>query len=294
MIESVVLRNTATGQQISINKTEGEYWLDEIDLGTVDGSGNTFKFIDQIGETLVSTSILTRNISISGWVASEDESLVKAQKAVLNRFINPRTPLELVVGKYRLTFSPSTSVRYAVKKSLHNEVMCKFLITGTAYDPMFASEEAKVEVAYVERRLVFPLMAPPEKLVMGVHQPTLIARINNAGAIPTGYKIEFIAYGGPVENPKVFDIGSQQFIRINKTLANGERVLINTRDGERKVEGFMNATAEGQNYFHYRDLSSSWLELALDENLLRYSADSGEKFLVVNVYYSQRYLEVDE
>lgn len=292
MIDSIILKNTKTGQRLNINKHQGEYWLDEVDLGVVDSSGNTFKFIDQVGETLVSTSLLTRSISISGWVASENEQLVKNQKVMLNRFVNPRIPIELWIGEYKLTFSPKTSIKYAVG-SENNEVICKFLITGTAYDPMFTTNEKQVQVAYIDKRFRFPLILPKDTgILMGVRQPSLIALVINDGALPTGYKIEFTASAGSVVNPKLFDIGSQQYIKINKTLVSGESVIINTREGERKITGVLSSVE--LNYFKYRDLSSSWLELALDENLLRYSADSGEESLSVSIYYSPRFLEVDD
>lgn len=291
MIEEITLKNAALGQEILISKHTGSYWLEVADLGTVSATNNTFKFIDQIGETLVNTTLDTRAVTISGWVANEDENIVKALKAKLNKFVEPRQPLELWFNDYKLIFSPSTSIRYATDNN-NNEIICKFLISGIALNPLFETAERTVKVSSTEGGFYFPWVIPTvEKFAMGVRQPSLIAEITNDGAIETGYKIEFIANAGIVVNPQIFDIGTQQFIKINKTLQSGESIVVDTRRGTRGVKGYIYGNE--YNYFQYRDFNSSWLELSLDKTFLRWSAESGEEFLIANVYYAPRFLEVD-
>ena len=51
---------------------------------------------------------------------------------------------------------------------------------------------------------------------MGYREPSLIVNTNNIGDVKTGMRIEFKALG-TVVNPKLVNIETQDFIKINKT-----------------------------------------------------------------------------
>ena len=72
----------------------------------------------------------------------------------------------------------------------------------------------------------------------------------------------------------------------------GETITVNTTTGEKKITGLLDGVSS--NYFKYRDLGSSWLQLAVGDNLLRYDADSGLDRLECFIYFYNRYLEVQE
>lgn len=292
MIESIVLKNTDLNRVININKSSGEYWLDEVDFGQVEGTPQTFKFIDQIGESVYNTTLTPRQIQITGWVASWDEGTVKRLKQELNHFVNPKHLLEVSTNGLKIQFYPRTSIRYSPSYQENNEVICKFLITGFCPYPLFTDEnEHVVSASYTEPRFVFPLVIPADTgMLFGVRQPSLIAEILNEGDFPVGYIIEFRAYG-TVVNPILIDIGTQQFIEITKTLESGEVVTIDTREGYRQVRGKLNNTES--NYFRYRNFDSSWLTLQQGVNSIRYNAESGLTALEVYIRFSPAYLEVD-
>lgn len=293
MTESVVLVNTNTGNKININTTQGEYWLDSIDWGTVPATNHTFKYVDQIGVYLYNTTLETRQIAIVGWVASENEAEVKRLKRILNSIVNPKHTLEAIRGDYKIAFVPTSSVKYSVTYPENNEVMAKFLINGFCPYPLFVPTiEKRKSVSYTAKKFHFPLIIPKDKgVIFGVRQPSLIAEIQNEGDYPIGYTIEFRAVG-TVKNPTLIDIGSQEHFTIKKTLTDGESVIINTREGERKVTGGFKG--QKTNYYQYWTFDSSWLELAVGQNLLRYDAEEGITALEVVITYSPGYLEVEE
>lgn len=293
MVESVVVKNKTLDIAININKSTGEYWLDNVDFGQVQGEHHTFKFINQIGETIYNTSIGTRAISINGWVAGWNEATVSTLKKKLNTLINPQHEFDIIANKKRLSFLPSTSVVYSPTYQENNEVICRFLISGFCPYPLFMDEiDRAVSVAYTAKKFHFPLIIPKDKgIVMGVRQPSLIAEVNNTGDVPIGYTIEFRAFG-VVKNPILIDIGSQQHIEINKTMAAGEIITVDTREGYRQVRG---TTRAGEsNYFKYRTLDSDWLTLQRGINRLRYNAEEGITALEVYIKFSPAYLEVNE
>ena len=293
MIEYIELRNLNLGTRISINKSVGDYWLDQVDFGQVESVIHTFKFINQIGETIYNTTLEPRSITISGWVAAWDENTVHRLKRILNGFCNPVHTLEAIVNEKKIQFQCNGSIKYSATYKENNELICKFLIQGYCAYPLFTDEsEHVVSVASTEGLFKFPLIIPEgEGIMMGIRQPTLIAEVKNNGDLPVGYTIEFQAFG-TVVNPILTDIGSQQFIKINKTLTNGEIVTVDTREGYRMIHGILDG--KETNYFKYRSYDSGWLSLQPGTNYLRYNADSGVSALEVYIRYSPGYLEVDE
>lgn len=291
MIESLVLRNTVLDTSININKTVGEYWLDEVDFGQAEGVAHTFKFINQIGETVYDIGIDPRQILITGWVGGWNQAYVSIQKEALNRFVNPMHLLECIVNGKKIQFYPRTSVKYSTTHKENNEYMSKFLITGYCAYPLFTDEyEHFVSVAYTQSMWRFPWAIPRTGFIFGIRHPSLIAEVTNEGDFSIGYTIEFVAKG-KVINPSLIDIGAQKQIKIEKELTNGETVSVNTREGYRQVIGTLNE--ETSNYFKYRTYDSDWLELSPGINYLRFTADEGENFLEVNIRFNPAFLEAD-
>lgn len=292
MIESISIKNTVIGTEVNINKYTGEYWLDTVDFGQVNGTPYTFKFIDQIGETVYNTGIETRDITISGWVAGWNEAQVSALKLKLNHFINPKHLCECYANDKKIQFYPTASIRYGTTNAENNEFICKFVISGYCPNPLFTDKnEHTTLIAYTEKLFKFPLIIPKDEgILMGIRQPSLIGEVTNEGDFPTGYIIEFHALGRVV-NPILTDIGSQQFVEINKEMQNGDIIVIDTREGSRRVYGITNGITE--NFFKYRNFDSSWLTLERGINYLRYNAEEGITFLEVLIRWEPGYLEVD-
>ena len=293
MTNSIVLVNTNTGSRININTSQGEYWLDSVDWGTVEANNHTFKYVDQIGVYLYNTTLETRQIMITGWVAKEDEDEVRRMKRVLNSMVNPKHTLEVIRGNHKISFIPVTSVKYSSTYKENNEYMAKFLITGYCPYPLFTNlYDSVVSVSYTEPRFRFPLViSKGVGMIFGVRQPSLIAEVNNPGDFPIGYTIEFKATG-TVVNPSLVDIGTQNYFKIHKTLTSGEVVRVYTQEGERRVVGILDGVET--NYYQYRTHDSSWLQLERGENLIRYDAEEGLSSLEVVITFNPGFLEVEE
>lgn len=292
MIERITLVNTVLESKVNINKDEGEYWLNTVDFGQVKGTNHTFKFIDQIGETVYNTTLEPRQIQINGWVAAWTHGEVQRMKGLLNHFVNPKHLLEAHVNDKKIQFYPATSVVYSPEHEENNEVLSRFLITGYCPYPLFTDSDPRfISVSFTTPLFRFPLIIPQTTgIMMGIRQPTLIAEINNTGDLPVGYTIEFHAKG-TVVNPILTDIGSQQFIEFSKTMHSGEIIVVDTREGYRKITGIVNGVES--NYFKYRTFDSSWLTLERGLNFVRYNAEDGVSALEVMIKFEPGYLEVD-
>lgn len=292
MIESITLKNLVTNQSILIDKTTSDWVLGEIDLGTVEGSHHSYKYVNQVGVYIDSTSLEERAVSIPGWVIGENFADMKDNMTVLNRLVNPQHELELTLfDQYVLRFKPDYSIKYATPYEENNEVLCQFLIQGTCADPMFSTKRGILtQIASILPKFHFPLIIPQGKgIILGLRQPDLLATIVNDGDIDTGMVIEF-SCNTTVVNPSLLHVGTQEFVKINKTITPGETITVSTVSGNKYVRGYHDGQTE--NYFKYWDWDSTWLQMYRGVNVLKYDADEGVDGLSASVTFTPKLLEV--
>lgn len=298
MVESIRLQNVATSARLMFDMvTTPDYVLNSVDWGVVESTRHSYKYVNQIGVYVTGSSLETRKVTIIGWIIADTERMMTQRKGVLNRFFNPQQTVDLFYKTYVLRFLPDNSVRYSVVTAENNEVMCKFQITGFCPDPLFAEQvEKKIVAANTKAMFHFPLIIkpqpnPPGGIVFGLRQPSLIVGIANLGSVEVGMKIIFRAKGS-LDSPSLINVNTQQYFRVNKTMVAGEEIEVNTIIGKKKIVGKVNGITS--NYFKYRDLNSTWLQLAVGDNLFRYDAVENIDNLEVYVYFSNKYLEVQE
>lgn len=292
MIESLVLTNTVTLQSVLLDKDNSDLVLDEADLGTVEGTHHSYKYVSQVGVYIDSTTLEQRTVAISGWVIGDTYDELRENKKVLNRLVNPLHPIDAVVQeKYKLTFKPDYSVKYSVSYEENNEVLCKFLIQGTCADPMFTTKDKQSAlIASTIPKFRFPLVIPQGTgILMGLREPSLLATLNNEGDIDTGLLVTF-SCTSTVTNPSLLNVDTREFIKVNKVLSAGEQIVISTGSGEKSIKGIINSVE--YNYFKYMDFDSTWLQLHTGENTLKYDADNNVAGLEVLISFLPKYLEV--
>lgn len=298
MVENIILRNLATSAVLELDKVATPYYiLESVTWGQVEGTHHSYKYVNQIGVYVTGTSLGTRDVEVVGWIIADTEAQMTDRKSMLNRFVNPQQLIEMTYKGYKLNFLPDTSIKYSATIAENNEVMAKFKIEGLAADPLFKdTNDDKVSAASTKAMFHFPLIInktdqKPPVILFGAREPSLIVNVYNYGAVRTGMKIVFKA-SGTLTGPSLINVYTQEYFKINKTMYAGETIEVNTVIGEKKVIAKINGVEE--NYFRYRDLDSTWLELDVGDNLFRYDADTGIDNLEVYIYFSNKYLEVQE
>lgn len=298
MVENITLRNLATSAVLELDKVATPYYiLESVTWGQVEGTHHSYKYVNQIGVYVTGTSLGTRDVEVVGWIIADTEAQMTDRKSMLNRFVNPQQLIEMTYKGYKLNFLPDTSIKYSATIAENNEVMAKFKIEGLAADPLFKdTNDDKVSAASTKAMFHFPLIInktdqKPPVILFGAREPSLIVNVYNYGAVRTGMKIVFKA-SGTLTGPSLINVYTQEYFKINKTMYAGETIEVNTVIGEKKVIAKINGVEE--NYFRYRDLDSTWLELDVGDNLFRYDADTGIDNLEVYIYFSNKYLEVQE
>lgn len=298
MVENITLKNITTNAILELDKVTTPYYiLDSATWGEVEGTHHSYKYVNQVGVYVTGTSLGTREVEVTGWIIADTEEQMTNRKAMLNRFVNPQQIIELSYSKYKLNFLPNSSIKYSTTVIENNEVVCKFKISGMAADPLFKDDhENQVSAASTKPQFHFPLIInkttqKPPAVMFGVREPSLIVNVYNSGAVATGMRIVFKALG-TLTGPSLVNVYTQEYFKINKTMYAGEMIEVITTVGEKKVIALTNGIET--NYFKYRDLDSTWLQLDVGDNLFRYDADAGIDNLEVYIYFSNKYLEVQE
>lgn len=299
MVERIILRNVRNSEELILDMVSTpDYILKSVDWGVIKGTHHSYKYVNQVGASITNTSLAMRNITIEGWIVAKNQDHMTALKRNLNSFVNPQEAITLLYSEYKIDFVPDETVKYSLNVAENNDVFCKFQITGTCPNPLFSDEFESASVfAITEPTFHFPLTMskslPDGGIVFGKRTASLITKLVNKGSISVGMRIVFKA-NGMLVNPSLTNINTQEEFVINKTMTAGEEIEIVTSVGEKSVRGKTAESSEYTNYFMYKDMDSSWLQLDVGENLFRYNAQENIDNLEVFVYFHNQYLEVQE
>lgn len=108
----------------------------------------------------------------------------------------------------------------------------------------------------------------------------------NKGDVPTPIKVEF---RGPVNNPRITNLTTGEFIKVNRAIPEGYKLILDTSFGNKRVE-IVAPDGVIQNAFHYIDLESTFFNLDVGENRFSFITEGGNP--EVYVEYKNRYLSV--
>ena len=298
MVERIILRRVKNQEELVLDMVSTpNYILKSVDWGSIIGTHHSSKYVNQVGESITNTSLGTRPIKIEGWIVADDEKHMTLLKRKLNSFVNPQEVITLFYSEYKINFAPDETVKYSASTDENNEIFCKFQIDGTASNPLFSDDfETMSSFVTTTPSFHFPLILSPslpdKGIIFGKRSASLIVNLANEGSIAVGMKIVFKA-NGTIVNPSLMNVNTQEEFTINKTLVDGEEIEITTSIGEKGVRGKI-GNGDYTNYFMYKSIDSSWLQLEVGDNLFRYDAEDGIENLDVFVYFYNQYLEVQE
>ena len=298
MVENIVFKRVDSNEELALSMTDTPFYiLNNVDWGVIQGTHHSYKYVNQIGVSITSTSLKERSITVTGWIIADTEEEMDERKQFLNRYFDPRYEIDVMYKGYFLRFVPDNTVKYGTSEKENNDTIVQFQIKGTCADPLFSEiNGSKETIAATIATFHFPLIMSTNLyergLVFGYRQPSLTAKVTNKGAVEVGMKIVFKAIG-ELTNPRLIDVDTREFVAIEKSMVAGEEIVINTNVGEKSIQGKI-GNEDYSNYFMYKDLDSTWLQLRLGDNLFRYDADSGLDNLEVYLYFYNKYLEVQE
>lgn len=253
MIRSVIIRNKESGKQIELSNS-GNYILDSIDWDVPSVTTQSFRTPFQIGKILSGIVVGTRRPTISGYIVADttkmktlgigwseynkkQEQEIMEKKKELNKLISVFQDVVIEVNGYYLDARPTDFVKYSKNETDNNEVLCYFTLEFECFNPMFYKQSKTAVLAATNDMFHFPLImtedTTDEYVVFGEIIKRQSILITNDGDVDVGCMITIKADGGIVKNPRVYNVGTGEYIEFeNVTLEDGDYIKIITEVGE--------------------------------------------------------------
>lgn len=296
MIQEIKITSlSGRGSVIMKSKDYQGYWLGPVDWEQVQGQHQAYSYYNQIGESIVSTSILPRSISITGWVIENANDSLKNRCDFLNSFLSPTEDYMLEYDGRKIQFRPDCSIIYSREYIKNNEKVRRFLMQGTCANPLFSNvEDLELYFDFSKKLFRFPTDFGREKpIVFGMVKKFYRLDINHTSGFPTGMTIK-MEFFGEVRNPRIWNLTTRKFIGINRTFSHFEQLEICTIPGKKSIT-LHKSDGTHENLIKYRDYQTSWIQLEPGINCLSLNcADLDQRQnMSVTVSYTPLWLEVE-
>lgn len=279
------LINLITNKELLFDNKK--FILNEKELSYI--GANHFNSNNKYGDYYTGSSLNSRDLSISGYVSASFNEFQSIKKELI-QLINPLHEFKIIKGDYMIKGYPTSTIRFSHNENESYAGLYRFLIDFYCPMPFWNDiKDTKANISYWKGDFKFPLTIPSKGSIMGHKSPSLIVNVKNVGHVDTGMKIEFIAKGA-LKNPSLFNVNTREYIKVNKEMTAGEKIIINTNYGQKKIHSINEG--ETKDILNYLDLESTFLQLSTGDNLLRYDAEENLNNLQVNVYYNPKYLGV--
>ena len=271
------------------------YWLGPVDWGQVQGQHQTYAYVNQVGESIVSTTVGTRPLSITGWVVDGD-GRIQDRCDALNAFISPVEDYALEYKGKKIQFRPDISVAYSREYMKNNEKVRRFLIQGTCPYPLFTDlEDTAVPFDQTGKMFRFPTdWGQTKPIVFAVTGKAHQITVTNRGGFSAGFIVR-IRFSGEVQDPKIWNMTTGKFIGVNRAFVRGEQLELSTVPNNKHIT-LWGVDGAKTDLIKYRDYRSSFdTQLQPGANLIAVDcADLDQRASMdVTLYYTPLYLEVE-
>lgn len=297
MIDEIKITSLSGRGTLFMKKGEyWSYWLGPVDWGQVSGQHNTYAFFNQVGESIVSTTVGTRPLSITGWVIDAGSGDMQSRCDFLNAFISPVQDYVLEFRGKKIQFRPDISVAYSREYMKNNEKVRRFLIQGTCPYPLFTDlNDTAVPFDQKKKLFRFPNnFGQVKPVVFASIGKAYSVTVDNRGGFSAGMIVR-IRFSGEVQNPRVKNLTTGKFIGMTKTFQRGEHLELSTVPGSKHMT-LWGADGAEQNVIKYRDYRSTFdTQLIPGPNRLALDCDDLDQRanMDVTIYYTPLYLEVE-
>lgn len=245
--------------------------------GDIASSKNAFS----IGEKYLGTSIPSRNIVINAEMVKD---------FVNNRdFLYKNFPLREKGTLYYYEGDIKRKIDYIVEDIdiADSGIPRPITISLICHNPYFTDiVESVASVSDITNNFEFPIEFPEEGIEFGSKNTNPLVIINNDSNIESGLKIVFNAMG-PVKNPKIININTQETLVIEKELMAGDVITVTTYINNKNI--ILKSGEDEANINNYLKFGSKFVQVHSGSNVFKITADEGADYLQTNIYYSINY-----
>ena len=278
------------GESMAFSHASVYHTNDVTGLSDVRNDIYSINSMGQDGDTYLGSRIVSREIEIVGSIRERDKDKMRELRRKMNHILNPQFAATLTYdyGDFRRVIDCRAENAPIFNK---RPILQGFTVQLRCLNPFWRKEnETRNDIATWIGGFEFPEEIPIETgWEIGFRQPSLIVNVFNDGDVKTGIRVAFRALG-VVQNPSILNVDTQEFIKLNLTMAAGDVLTVSTGYGEKEVTLLRGGITTDA--FRYLDVDTSYLQLGVGDNLLRYAADGSLDNLEVTIYHNDLYLGV--
>lgn len=261
----------ADGQEIIFDYTNGYLISKPTGIDTLSVSVNESYGINQVGTSVSSEHVESRPVTITGRVVGDSQ---EQRKKRLLDVIRPGAG-RLYCDDYYLDVRTTETPTVGPDRS-HAQFQVSFL----APHPYWCRENKETGTLMgVEKLFKFPWnISKPYQF--GRMQQKKFVNIRNQGQADIPFTVAIIAMNA-VSVPVIQNIVDGKFLRINKNMVAGERIVIEITHSRTYVTSSVDGDCRGA-----LDIESSLFRLAPGDNLLKPTATSGLENLQMEITFA--------
>lgn len=238
----------------------------------------------EIGEKLEHQNVNPKTINIMGTILGESDAVREQMKHVI-------APLH----EGTLIYNDTYELQVYVKASPHVERYAsnaKFSFSLFAPYPYWhRKEKAQTTLVGLEGLFSFPWnISDPNPFSFSEGVETGYVTVRNDGEAPAYWTVTFSALD-EVVNPRVYNMETGEYVKILKTMSDGEQITISTEGDELTVT----CTAEDGTVtdgFQYLEVESIPFKLAVGENHIKTDAESNTTALQASISFRPAFVGV--
>lgn len=285
-METVTFTNS---RGVSVKIADTSYFLQEINgLGDVTANIQSQKSSYTDGSAFLDAILDEREIEVKFLIVADAVALetygdVSRMREHVASVLNPKLGPGVLTYENERVVRLITCIADAVPQFPDGndrvEMIQNASVTFIANNPFWRSTKIDEEPAF-KPLFQFPFSGAFQ---MGLQQDKRI--IQNDGDSETPIFVEF---HGPAVNPIIKNNTTGEHIKINQTLLEGERMVVDTSNNNKSV-CFVSQDGAVRNVFHWITLDSTLFQLKIGENEIEYTADNDIQGAIVDISYSKLY-----
>lgn len=286
MAEKIIYTNS---QGVSIELTnDAPFLLENVEgKGEIDADIQTQKAPFQDGVTYIDSILGERSMELKVLVIDGNHDELLRKRQYISGVFNPKLGegwLVYINGETqkKIKCIVDGTVKILIGKENKGLIYQRVLINLLCPSPFW---ESIAQTEYMLRdftgSLTFPFLMPISFAMRGDFSVFM-----NNGHVSTPIEVIF---KGNALNPTLTNLTTGEFIKVNRLIPKGYKLILNTEFGNKKVE-IEAPDGMKENAFHYIDLDSTFFSLPVGETKIGFMADEGEP--EVYVRYSKKYLTV--
>lgn len=214
---------------------------------------------------------------------------VEQNRLRLHRFFTPGHPVKLYYRNGSRDVYTEGVVESAPDDQFTNVQTVQVSILCES--PYWAgAQEIVQDITNVVSGFSFPFAIPAAGVPFSSIVSYEYVNMHNGGDEPSGFIVTIFARED-VTAPVIYNVITNEALRVTGVLKKGHTMTINTNTGSKRVT-ITDPAGVVTNAIHRKQAASKWLQLAAGDNYIAYAAESGEDAMLVTLRHRDLYVGV--